>query len=289
MISAYKQGGRNIMEIQYLGTAAAEGLPALFCSCELCQKARQEKGKELRTRTQSIIDGKILIDFPPDTYMHALHYGLNMGKIQHLLITHSHMDHFFPVELIHRHEHFGHNAEGMLHVYGNEAVEKAFYDAVLIERFKVHPLDDAVKFIRLEPFADFMADGYHIIPVPADHDKRETCFIYIVEKDGKSILYGHDTGLNLSKEAQDCVFSRKYDLISLDATMGKNHSEGYHMGLPDALTFAALLDEKACTHSNTVKVVNHFSHNGNMSHKDLEEFAQKHGMVAAYDGMKIAL
>ncbi len=26
------------MEIQYLGTAAAEGLPALFCSCDVNKK-----------------------------------------------------------------------------------------------------------------------------------------------------------------------------------------------------------------------------------------------------------
>ena len=39
----------------------------------------------------------------------------------------------------------------IVHVYGNEAVEKAFYDAVLIDRFKVHPLDDSVAFIRLKP------------------------------------------------------------------------------------------------------------------------------------------
>lgn len=127
------------MEIQYLGTAAAEGLPALFCDCETCKKARNTGGKDVRTRTQSIVDGKLLIDFPPDTYTHALSYSLRLGQVQHLLITHSHMDHFFPVELIHRHEHFGHNAKGMLHVYGNAAVEKAFYDAVLIDRFKVHP------------------------------------------------------------------------------------------------------------------------------------------------------
>ena len=54
------------MEIQYLGTAAAEGLPALFCDCETCRKARNIGGKEVRTRTQSVVDGKILIDFPPD-------------------------------------------------------------------------------------------------------------------------------------------------------------------------------------------------------------------------------
>lgn len=275
------------MEIQYLGTAAAEGWPALFCDCEVCRRARRIGGKELRTRTQALVDGRILIDFPPDTYTHALHYSLQLGRIRHLLITHSHMDHFFPVELIHRHEHFGHNAEGLLYVYGNEAVEKAFYDAVLIDRFKVHPLDEAVRFVRLEPFADFTAEGYHIVPVPADHDKRETCFIYIIEKDGKCLLYGHDTGMNLSAEAWECIFRYRYDLISLDATMGKKQIGGYHMGLPDDLAFAKLLEEHGCRHRNTVKVINHFSHNGEMSHEQLEKFAEENGMTAAYDGMKV--
>ncbi len=277
------------MEIQYLGTAAAEGLPALFCSCETCQRARKAGGKEVRTRTQSIVDGKILIDFPPDTYTHALNHSLQLGQIQHLLITHSHMDHFFPVELIHRHEHFGHNAKGMLHVYGNEAVEKAFYDAVLIDRFKVHPLDEAVKFVRLEPFADFMADDYHIIPIPADHDRRETCFIYIIEKEGKCFLYGHDTGMNLSDEAWNCIYSYKYDLISLDATMGRKMTEGYHMGLQDDITFSSMLEERGCFRPDTVKVINHFSHNGGMTHEELETFARGHGMTAAYDGMKVSI
>lgn len=277
------------MEIQYLGTAAAEGWPALFCDCQICRRARELGGKDLRTRTQAIIDNTLLIDFPPDTYTHALKYSLKLGQIQHLLITHSHMDHFFPVELIHRHEHFGHNAKGMLHVYGNEAVEKAFYDAVLIDRFKVHPLDDSVKFIRLKPFEDFTADGYHIIPLPADHDKRETCLIYIIEKDGKCLLYGHDTGLNLSREAWDCIFDHKYDLISMDATMGKKKIDGYHMGLPDDIEFARILEEKGSIDSHTVRVINHFSHNGEMTHGELEQFAQAHGMLAAYDGMKVVV
>lgn len=276
------------MEIQYLGTAAAEGWPALFCDCPVCRKARVLGGKDLRTRTQAMIDGTLLIDFPPDTYTHALNYGLRLGQIQHLLVTHSHMDHFFPVELIHRHEHFGHNAKGMLHVYGNEAVEKAFYDAVLIDRFKVHPLDDSVKFIRLRPFEAFTAEGYHIIPVAADHDRRETCLVYIIEKDGKCLLYGHDTGLNLSKEAWDCIFSHKYQLVSMDATMGKKKTDGYHMGLPNDVEFVRLLEEKGCIDAETVRVINHFSHNGEMLHADLEAFAAAHGMIAAYDGMKIS-
>lgn len=275
------------MVIQYLGTAAAEGWPALFCDCDICKRAREVGGKDLRTRTQAIVDGKILIDFPPDTYTHALNNSLQLGQIQHLLVTHSHMDHFFPVELIHRHEHFGHNVKGILHVYGNEAVEKAFYDAVLIDRFKVHPLDEAIKFVRLEPFADFMADGYHIIPVPADHDKRETCYIYIIEKDGKCLLYGHDTGMNLSEDAWKCIFSYKYDLISLDATMGRKQIGGYHMGLLDDIAFVKMLEEQNSVNKNTIKVINHFSHNGEMTHEQLESFAKENGMIASYDGMKV--
>ena len=275
------------MEIQYLGTAAAEGLPALFCGCDICNRARKAGGKEVRTRTQSIVDGRLLIDFPPDTYTHAIRHALRLGELQHLLVTHSHMDHFFPVELIHRHEHFGHHAKGMLHVYGNEAVEKAFYDAVLIDRFQVHPLDEAVRFIRIEPFEEFEAEGYHIIPVPADHDKRETCFIYIIEKDGTCLLYGHDTGLNLSEEAWERIFSYKYDLVSMDATMGQQKTNGYHMGLGDDVELIRLLEEKGCVHRDTVKVINHFSHNGGMTHRELERFAGERGMIAAYDGMKV--
>ena len=36
------------MKLKYLGTAAAEGIPALFCRCEMCAYARKAGGKEIR-------------------------------------------------------------------------------------------------------------------------------------------------------------------------------------------------------------------------------------------------
>ena len=95
--------------------------------------------------------------------------------------------------------------------------------------------------------------------------------------------------MNLSQEAWDCIFGRTYDLISLDATMGKNHAEGYHMGLPDALEVVRRLEEQGCIRPDTVKVINHFSHNGKMTHEELEIFAEEHGLTAAYDGMKVRM
>ena len=58
------------MKIQYLGTAAAEGYPALFCECENCTKAKQLGGKNIRSRSQALIDDKLLIDYNADTNLH---------------------------------------------------------------------------------------------------------------------------------------------------------------------------------------------------------------------------
>ncbi|HPC76977.1 MAG TPA: carbon-phosphorus lyase, partial [bacterium] len=44
------------MEIMFLGTAAAEGWPGVFCSCDYCKKARELGGKNIRTRSSVLIE-----------------------------------------------------------------------------------------------------------------------------------------------------------------------------------------------------------------------------------------
>ena len=83
------------MKLKYLGTAAAEGWPALFCKCESCERARKFGGKNIRTRSQSIIDNRLLIDFGPDTYLHVLQHHMPLEDIHHVLVTHSHIDHLY--------------------------------------------------------------------------------------------------------------------------------------------------------------------------------------------------
>ena len=48
------------MKITYLGTAAAEAIPALFCNCEWCRRAAANGGKDVRTRSQALIDDCLL-------------------------------------------------------------------------------------------------------------------------------------------------------------------------------------------------------------------------------------
>ena len=111
------------MEIRYLGTAAAEGFPAAFCNCDHCRAARADLAREWRTRSQMLIDGRLLIDFPPDSYMHAVRGGVDLSAVRTLLVTHSHTDHFYAEEFVNRGYKF---AEGMasptLDLYGNAEV-----------------------------------------------------------------------------------------------------------------------------------------------------------------------
>lgn len=273
------------MKIHYLGTAAAEGWPALFCSCPICQDARK-KGI-LRTRTQSLVDGDLLIDFPPDSFVHALTNGINFGEIKTLLVTHSHMDHWFPTDFVHRNELFAHDTKDVLHIYGNEAVHKAFLAALSIDRFKSHPVDDVIRFHVVRGGDRFRAGEWEVTAVPADHDKREECLVYILKKNGKTLFYGHDTGLNLSDEAWALLKQARFDLISLDATMGAASMGGYHMSLDEAEQFAKKLEKLGAVDSRTVKVINHFSHNGKMTNEQMQLWGEERGFLVTTDGMKI--
>ena len=65
------------MKLTYLGTAAAEGWPAAFCNCDGCRAARRLGGRNIRTRSQALVDDALLLDFPCDAWLHALRQGLD--------------------------------------------------------------------------------------------------------------------------------------------------------------------------------------------------------------------
>lgn len=87
------------MKIKYLGTAAAEGVPAIFCRCEVCRKSKAAGGRNIRTRSQSIIDDRLLLDFCPDTFIHTLRDNIDLISIKSCFITHAHEDHLYPQDI----------------------------------------------------------------------------------------------------------------------------------------------------------------------------------------------
>ena len=179
------------MRIQFLGTAAAEGWPAVFCNCNTCNRARGARGKNLRSRSSIMIDYHYKIDLPPDTYHHMTRENLDLSALSHLFITHSHADHLCVAELEYLAEPFAYNLKNApVQIYGNDAViDKINNQCVnVIEQGRL-----PVQLQILEPFTSVKADHLTFTPILASHMDDETCLNYVVQS-SLAFLYTADSG-----------------------------------------------------------------------------------------------
>lgn len=279
------------MKLQYLGTGAAEGIPGLFCQCDVCKDALLNKGKNIRGRCGMIIDETMMIDFPPDVFMQVLLHDIDLHKVNHLFISHSHHDHFAPGELAMRKTYrFCDIGDGSykLHVYGNEQSKKVFEEALEVE-FHGDVELDFFEFHLLEAFKPIEADGYKVTPFPAEHKHNENAFNYLVERGGKTFYYGHDTG-----EIYDSIYDYlkqheiKLNAISLDCTNGVILSHGSHMGMPNGAEIVRRLKEQDSLAPDCRLIFSHFGHNNCKNHAHTAAEAEEYGFIAAYDGMKLS-
>ena len=278
------------MKIKYLGTAAAEGLPAVFCNCSVCRKARRLGGKNIRTRSQVIINDDLLVDFPMDTYLHALKHKLDLSAVKYVFITHSHMDHCYPQDLIMRGAPYAHGMTSpRITVYGNADVLGVFEEQT---RREMKPsARDSIILNEIKPYEDVSAGDYTVTPLPAVHTAGENCFVYMITRGGKTYLHLNDTGI-LPESVYDAVAARtdRVDAVSFDCTYGfTEHGPGRHMGAFDAVNETEKLRARRCVDDGTVKILTHFSHNGAEDYLRLSKSAEAYGFVAAYDGFTLNL
>ncbi|MDP4152020.1 MAG: MBL fold metallo-hydrolase [Bacillota bacterium] len=273
------------MEVLFMGTAAAEGIPALFCQCDICRAAAKNGGKDLRSRASCLFDNDLLVDFGPDTFMHKQQYNIDLGSIEHMIITHSHEDHFTPQELTYRRPPFGHLKEVKpLHIYGNAHV-KMGYDNLYSGR---QHFDPYLKFHLIRAFETFTAGAYEITPLRGLHKRDEECFVYYIKKNGKAVLYGNDSGI-FPKETLDWLAGKPVDLAIYDCTMAFHKDGNNHMGIEDNVILNNELKARGCITDKTKVIITHFSHNGEGLHDQLLSKGEEFGFEPAYDGMKIEL
>ncbi len=268
------------MKLQYFGTAAAEGWPGVFCRCEYCREAARLGGKNIRTRSQALLDGRILFDLPPDTYLHMLRDGLDLPHIRSVLITHTHQDHFYPEELGFRYGVFARGVDDTLTLYGNDAMAAAL-ERVITGEGKSR---EVVDWREIAPYQPIEIEGYTVSAMLASHDRGERCYIYLVEKEGQTLLYGNDTGL-FPEKTWEYLADKKLGLVSLDCTTGYAKEGRNHMGVPDVIEVKRRLTAMGCADESTRFVATHFSHNGRLLHHELEAALSPHGIGVAYDGM----
>ena len=272
------------MKLTFLGTAAAEGFPAVFCNCEYCNEARRLGEKNIRSRSQALINDDLLIDLPADTYWHFIKNGIEGDKIKYLLVTHSHQDHLYASELDMRHGAYAHETRAPeLKVFCSEGSYKKITSSIS------KPKGFSVTLVN--PFETFSIGEYEITPLPARHKPGDGAVFYII-KGEKTILYAHDTGY-FYNEVFEYIEKEKiyFDMISLDCTnVGlPARDDGGHMGFENIIRLTKRLEDIKAVDCKTVKYVNHYSHNGNPIHHLLENRAAEIGFKASFDGEKVEI
>lgn len=277
------------MRLTYLGTAAAEGWPALFCRCEYCMKALAAGGRNLRSRSQAMVNDDLLIDFPADSFAHMQANRLDFSAVQTLLITHSHLDHFAPTDLHLRNSaYYAHNlTSDHLDLYANERVLKMLESEC---RVRVEePNADGLTAHLAVAYQPFRTGRYTVTPLPANHAEGENAFNYLISDGERTLLYLHDTGM--PKEAVYNYLRGNgihADLVSYDCTYVALPSAGGHLGLDSCPVVRSRLEQIGVSGPETVSVINHFSHNGKLIHDELVPVAEKLGFLTSYDGMVLS-
>lgn len=281
------------MKYKYYGTGSYEGAPSMWCDCVTCKEAMERGGKNIRSRSQQTVDDKILIDFPPDTFMHFIN-GLPLQQIHTCIVTHNHSDHFYPEDIVQRFGWYVHEIEDDIpfEIYSMQPAIEQLDKIMKIEEGAVNATPDRVKVHEITPFKTFIAEDYRITPLNANHDKAAGSVIFLIEKDGKAVLHANDTGYFTEDTWQylsDNV--RHIDLASFDCTECGNYPNidklSGHMNYATVKNVRKKLQDLGFINENTICVLNHISPKGNYNYDEFQKFIGNDGFIIAYDGLEI--
>ncbi len=281
------------MKLTYYGTSAGGGIPEIFCSCRVCEYARAHRGKDIRTRSQAVIDDRLSIDYSVDTFLHSAYSGLDMRRIHHILITHAHHDHFLQDDVISRPEgvnepvrFYASEKSGSSLKRAIDAREEAYLSGRSKRTSNFKPEMHYLDFYKPIELLD-----YTVTPLRANHAPNVDAMIFMISSKGKNILWAHDTGL-LLPEAVDFIKNSGviFDFVSLDCTLERgNPITKAHMDIDRCKETVDILKENGNIDSNTVVAVSHIGHLVKRTHSELEEEAKELGMIVAYDGMTVEI
>ena len=272
------------MRLRILGSAAAEGWPAMYCRCDACQEARRRGGKNLRRRTAYALNDDTFVDFGPDIFWQSIEFGIDLAEIKQVVLTHSHSDHLSPTE-------FGWRAKGYcgtdcdpMDVFGNS------HALARLERdMSIPPERAMLRLHQVEPGESFACGNLKVTPLEANHaSPEETALNYVIEDGSQAILIASDTGW-WEDHTWELISRFRVDLAILECTYLEVNpgSLEHHLGLESMLKLRNRLAELDVLKPEATVVTNHFSHNGHVLHEELCELMEPENIIVGYDGLTI--
>ena len=291
------------LEPTFLGTGAAELYPNPFCGCETCERAR--RNRETRLRACFLLDETMMVDFGPDVSAASQHYGVPLYDVEHVLITHTHEDHFnsatFSVLTMTNMKHPIHfylSAAGLAWVERVIEAERGItgsFGGMLAGLQK----NGKVVFHAVDPYRTYDIGGKRVTPLKTVHrgyGEGETAQNDIIEWDRGAWLYAADTSLygeeNLVFLAAWAKTHGALDTMIFEGTFGSRRlpKDSGHMDVYQLAQQFADLRRAAALDAHTRVFITHINQVQDFSHAEYQNFLNLHGganVTVAHDGMRI--
>lgn len=266
------------MKVRLLGTGAADGIPGWYSDTEVSRHARAVGGREIRSRSAALIDGHLKIDLPPDTAWQMARDGLDARDWTGLVFTHAHNDHLAVDEIQYGLFPFNSNEFLPFPVYGNATVCAAVRD-----RYPDWPIE----IVETRSFEPFQHLGYGVTPIRSRHGSGdEDTHNLLFERDGRTLLYATDTGI-WHEPTWEFLSGCRVDSLVIECTEGlaTTQYEG-HLDVQELFAVVRRLRELGTLGTDATVLTTHHSHQGNVTHAQLEQVLGEEGIVAGYDGLE---
>ncbi len=289
----------------FLGTGDAKGYPCPNCRCVACEEARRLGGKAIKTRSDFLIDENNVIDFGPDIYHQALTCNVMIDKIKNVFMTHSHFDHISISSLLLLNEGTGARTVPV-NFYGPKGALDFVEDMARRNTYRSGTREgiysyNHIKYCPLDYFETVETEEIRVTTLKSSHEGwgvDELGFNYIIEKNGKTLLYATDTGWYPDDTWEFLAKSNfKFDYVVMENTYGKdtrNIIKPYAVGHLNTENFFMMLDKLVeCGNitKDTPVYATHIADAGREPYGELLEAMENNGVytnvTVAWDTMHI--
>lgn len=246
------------MRITLLGTGDATGTPVIGCKCPACQDAHSG-GKSRRSRAAVLVEsdtGAVLIDTGPDLRAQLLEHGA--GRIDGVIWTHAHYDHFAGFPEFHR-------VQYNVDVYALKETMDYIFDYLKFMHPKRH---------NVLPYEPFSLIGLEFTLFEVVHPPAKKPVGVIIKHAGKKIVITGDSQRDIPRKSIQHIMDP--DLLIADAIVPPTVGVKKHMNTEEAWDLAREIRAKEL-------VFTHLSH----FFKPHDEASKEYPL--AYDGMSFEL
>ena len=210
-----------------------------------------------------LIDDKILIDVPNGTCKILKNVGIEPSKINHIIITHFHGDHFLDMPFVLLNKIF--DDSECTNIYCDNTGENKVYDITkLAFPNKVGRINNYFKYIYNDKFS---IDEYEIEKILLEHEEGINAYGYIFYDNSQHIGFTGDSGFcnNIEEMAEKCdhLICDCNSIVGKKSHMGIDNLEELSMKYPSCNFYTTHMDDTTRKKLNELNMKNIIALNDN--------------------------